>query len=97
MHSLDSDGNYRAVKFDTSLDQRCKIPLGPTCAPCRKAAAMQEDNDRQRLRPRSPSIERRGRYVERQTLGVAEAVLRVRQTVLQQEVLIVDVLGVSNR
>lgn len=58
---------------------------------------MQEDDHRQRLRLRAPGVERRCRNVEGETLGVAEAVVGVREAVLQKQMLIVDVLGVSNR
>lgn len=97
MHSLDPYGNYRAVELDASLDEPGKIPLWPARAARGKAAAVQEDDDGQGFRPRTPGVERRRRHIESETLGVAEAVLGVRQAVLQQQVLIVDVLGVSDR
>lgn len=97
MHLLDPDGNDRAVELDTSLDQTSKVPLRPARTPRGETTAVQEGDDGQWLGFRPPGVERRRRHVEGQTLGLAEAVLGVRQAVLQQQVLIVDVLGVSDR
>lgn len=97
MHLLDTHGDYWAVELDASLDQPGKVPLRPARAARGKTAAVQEDDDGQGLRPRAPGIERRRRHVEGQALSVAEGVVWVRKAVLQQKVLIVDVLGVSDR
>jgi hypothetical protein len=58
---------------------------------------VKEDDHGQRLRLRAPSFERRCRNIESETLGVAEAVLGVRKAMLQEQMLVVDILGVSNR
>lgn len=59
MHSLDTDGNDRAVESDTPLDQSSEVPLRPACTPRDKATAVQEDDHRQWLGSRAPGIKRR--------------------------------------
>lgn len=59
MHSLDPDGNDRAVESDTPLDQTSEVPLRPACTPRDKATAVQEDDHRQWLGSHAPGVERR--------------------------------------
>lgn len=97
MHSLDPHGDDRAAELDTPLDERGEVPLRPARTAGREATAVDEDDHGQGFRARAPGVEGRRRDVEGEALGGAEAVIRVREAVLQEQVLIVDVLGVSDR